>query len=211
MQRASEWLTGVLLFYPAYWIAMFLVQAAPYLILAKFFGHRLIYFWYSPLSVRATSGTDVRHTDKQPVFLTMLVVLLASALGYVLAGRSQRYAGLLTACLAQLAIVLPMVELLLLRRPEPVGVAATLVYAVLLWIGLRTFIGPERILRRRLERLSSFILPLAIVLLLQNPSSDPKLFSFLAAPSVLIGLAATLLSDRRRSETDYWARVGAGG
>jgi hypothetical protein len=109
----QTWLTCVTFYYPAFWLALFLVHALPSLIQVVLFRERLKFLQLSPFIALAVSGpaanlTPARYRQASDPRALLEVVFISIAVAILLAffGRAHRLqAGLALALLGEVGMV----------------------------------------------------------------------------------------------------------
>lgn len=223
----QTWLTCVVFYYPAFWLSVFIVWAAPSLLRIAFFGDHLVFFRLNALGVIARSAPNhpgvYSHAGgfASASSLWILIPLLALIAGIlVVAGRGQRLlSGLATAMLANAALMFPLTRFWELRRVGAPFVLSSIFFSVLLCLGLRWMLKgwrPGGYWTRAASLYAGFVLlplPLWMVFhLLRGFHYWPPLMTIIVAPA----LAALLVSfpelhaTSATSASGGWGPVAAG-
>jgi hypothetical protein len=194
-------LVGAAWFYPAYWVAMFLVRAAPALLKAAVVpGEQVLWFQVTPWYVAAVSrpglllaGAPPSAAAPSPAAALLLVALLLLLLNRTPLRRSL-LAGLLVACVGQIGIGLPLARWFFSSPTPPEAPATVAIYAVALggglWRMLQAFSGTGI----RLGAAGvAFIVPLTGFLLLAGRAMDVRFAVYGLGPALLLaGVVAAL-------------------
>src|SRR5579864_5939964 len=168
MNGLGPFLANAGFFYPIYWLAMFVVRAAPALLHVVFLGHHLLLFQYGPLSVRAVccppGVVAAGWGQHESATLEMLLVPIAACLIFMLLRRHRVLAGVLIASLGQVAGMDSLFTVLFDRHLTPGLIATFALYAAVLLFGLWLVASaaPGGYFKRLAAPVFAFCLPLAI-------------------------------------------------
>lgn len=225
MNSFTELLCSAGFFYPLYWLSLFLVQAAPALIHVLVLGHRLTSFWYSPMAAQAACAPpgsfapSLRQADHVSVLLVSGIVLAASCLAATVFRRQHILSGFLIASLAQVASMRVLIPLLFQAKPAPSSIVASLLYAGLMWFGLRRMLTGE-VTRGYGMRLASLALGFLLPVIVFNSvyarfGARPRYVLFSVIPAAVVAAIAAMPNSARIGvRADFtgwkWKRFGAG-
>lgn len=170
MNGLGTLLANAAFFYPLYWLAMFVVRAAPALLHVVLLGHRLLVFQFGPLWVQAACcppGPFAVKADRgESSTLAMVLMPLVAVAIFILLRRRRLLAGIMIASLGQVAVIDPLFRLLFWDRYSPALVVSVLIYSAILLGGLLLVTSSATeggYLGRLTAALAVFCLPLAIL------------------------------------------------
>ncbi|HKW96590.1 MAG TPA: hypothetical protein VJN43_02605 [Bryobacteraceae bacterium] len=191
-------LANAAFFYPLYWLAMFVVRAAPALLHVALLGHRLLVFQFGPLWVQAACcppGPFAVKSDRgESATLAIVLMPLVAAATFFLV-RRRLLAGIMLASLGQIAIIDPLFRLLFWHRYAPVLVVSVVIYSAILLGGLLlvTSAAEGGYLGRLTAALVLFCLPLAIFsAFLVRFGASPAEIAVVIGPALALSAIAAL-------------------
>jgi hypothetical protein len=203
------WLACVLSLYPAYWLASFLLFAAPALARVAFAGHTLTNFSVTVQGVNASSRPPVPiPTGRRSGGPSIPAAITACVLLGLLARKHPVTAGLALAMIGSVGTPQLTMRMIFMKQWTPTGILGGCVFFAILCAGLRFMLrglGPEGYFRRIGTLYAVFVLPTTIVL------ASAGLFLFrrqlpmfyvpmLLAPSALGALLVSMWPVRRVTE-----------
>ena len=207
----QTWLTCVTFYYPAYWLALFLVHALPALVQVVLFHERLKVLQLSPFIARALSGpaatlnpTQYRQASDARALLEVVCIAIAFAILLAFFGRHFRLqAGLALALLGQVGMVTWLWRLLYRPSMSPQTIAVSAFFFGLMFLGLRWMLSAHGNLRypaRVGSLLADFVLPSAVagmVFASRHYAWITRQAFRLLVPAVLASLLVSLLPPSR--------------
>jgi len=223
----QTWLTCVTFYYPAYWLALFLVHTLPSLIQVVLFHERLKFLQLSPFIALAMSGpaanltpTQYRQASDPGALLEVVFIAIAVALLLAFFGRARRLqAGLALALLGQVGMVTWLWRMFYRTAMSPQSIVVSAFFFGLMSLGLRWMLtahGNSRYPARVGSLLADFVLPLAIAGVVAASHHDAwisrQAFRLLI-PALLASLLLSLLPPPRlvlEPRRTGWRSVGAG-
>ncbi|HVA01661.1 MAG TPA: hypothetical protein VMV34_08405 [Terriglobia bacterium] len=222
MRWIKTWLTCVAFYYPALWLSIFCIWAAPSLLRVALLGEHLSFLRLNAFGVIARSAPIHRGVQPNAASFTSasslwilipLLVLIAGTLAVV--GRNRRIlSGLAISMLANVALMFPLARFWESRKVGTPFILASILFSVLLCLSLRWMLngwGQGGYWVRAGSLYAGFVLlpvPLWLAFhLLQRFYYWPPLMMLIVAPAV----AALLVSFPRLHETSADPSLGGWG
>jgi Glycoside Hydrolase Family 113 len=212
LRWVKTWLTCATFYYPALWLSIFCIWAAPSLLRVAFLGDHMVFLRLNALGMIARSGSNhpgiyshaARFASASALWILIpLLLLIAGTLAAV--GRNRRVlSGLAIAMLANVALMFPLASFWESRKMGTAFILASILFSGLLCLGLRWVLAgwrPGGYWLRAGSLYASFVLlplPLWLVFhLLRGFYYWPPLMTLIVAPAV----AALLVSFPELHET----------
>jgi len=196
------WLACLLSLYPAYWLASFLLFAAPALGRVFFGGHTLTTLSVGFQGISASSRPPVPVPARRGSGGPSIPVAVASAAVLALLARKHPvYAGLTMAMIGAVGAPQSVMRMAFRNQWGAQEIAAALLFFVILCAGLRLMLkglAPQRYLHRIGFLYASFVIPAALVLasaglLVFHRQVPPFYIPMLLAPAALGALLVSSL------------------
>ena len=193
------------LFYPVYWIAMFIVRAGPVLAHVVFNGHQLVTLEPGLLWVEAAcripGGGAAHATGSTPV--EFLIVFGAAAIAFLSLRRHAAIAGIFIAALGQVALTGQLFG----WRRGALFVAAVSLYLAVVLVGLALLASSigGGYWKRFTAIVLAFCLPLAVFSsFYMRLGADWQIIPMFAGPALLLAAVAALWNKSHAATPTGW-------
>lgn len=216
---AASWsaLAAAAFFYACYWLAMFTVRALPACLKVVAAGETFLWFRSAPMYVAAVSRPGgqailgARSAGEAPL-LTMALVVAVVLAALAAPARHRWLSGLFIACVGQVAIGFPLARWVFQANSSLQTRLGTLLYGLVLLIGLWRLLSGWAGLRPRLATaVIGFLLPLTVFIAQASRSLDARFALFGLGPALLAtGIVSTLRPMGSATARPGWRSVLAG-